>query len=289
MNTLTKNIILFPFNVLYKISPELELKLMFYLKQKYSLNLKNPRTYNEKLQWIKLYDKNPLMPRCCDKYTVREYVESKGCGDILNTLYWEGFDPKDIPYDSLPEKFVIKVTHGSTFNILVTDKSKLDREKTEKLLNKWLKAKFIACYGEWFYGKVKPRIIVEKFLEDSNTDDLLDYKVFCFNGKAKLFDIHSGRFSEHRRNVYDINWKFLENVHFKYKHDNVIEKPAVFDELVKYAEILSEDFNHARVDFFVVNGKIYFGEITFTNGAGFDHITPHEFDEEMGDMLTLPL
>ena len=139
MDTLKKRIILTPLNLLYKINPKLELKVIFRLKQGYKLNLKNPKTFNEKIQWIKLNDRNPLMPKCVDKFTVREYVESKGCGSILNELLWEGFNPEDIPYDKLPDKFVIKVTHGSTFNVICTDKSKLDVEDTTKKLNIWLK------------------------------------------------------------------------------------------------------------------------------------------------------
>ena len=229
MNTLVKNIILFPFNFLYTISPEIELKLMFKLKQGYSLDLKNPRTYNQKLQWIKLYDKNEWMPICCDKYEVRRYIKEVGCSEILNELYWEGFDPEKIPYDKLPGKFVIKVTHGSTFNIIVENKADLDIKKTSATLKKWLNAKFIPCYGEWFYGQVPPRIIVEKYLEDKNCDDLYDYKVFCFNGKAKLIDVHSGRFSEHKRNIYTTDWEFLPDVYFKYQHFEGVEKPAVLE------------------------------------------------------------
>ena len=289
MNTLTKNVILFPFNVLYKLNPAWELKLMFRLKQGYPLDLNEPKTYNQKLQWIKLYDKNKLMPLCCDKYMVREYVQNMGCGEILNELLWHGFDPEDIPYDCLPEQFVIKVTHGSTFNIIVKDKQKLDRQSVSRKIRKWLKADFIACYGEWFYGQIPPRIIVEKYLENSDKQELRDYKVFCFNGKAKLIDVHSGRFGDHRRNVYDLNWNFLKDVYLKYEHDEVIPKPEVLQELLQYAETLSSKFLHARVDFFIVDGKIYFGEITFTNGAGFDSIKPYSFDVEMGNMLELPL
>lgn len=287
LKTTTKNILLFPFNFLYKISPKTDLKILFRIKQKYKLDLTNPKTYNEKLQWIKLYDKNPLMPKCVDKYTVRDFVEKKGCSEILNELYWEGFNPEDIPYDSLPNQFVIKVTHGSTFNIIVKDKKELDRKKISKDLKKWLNNKFIPCYGEWFYGIEKPRIIIEKYLETPGKNELIDYKVFCFNGKAKLIDVHSGRFGEHKRNVYDTNWNFLKEVYFKYKHDDVVEKPKELKKLLLYAEKLSEDFLHARVDFYIIEDKIIFGEITFTNGAGFDSIKPYEFDLEMGNFLDL--
>ena len=277
-----------PFNLLYKINPALELKLMFRLKQGYSLNLKDPKTFNEKLQWIKLYDKNDWMPKCCDKYAVREYIKKMGCQDLLNTLYWHGTNPDEIPYDTLPDKFVIKVTHGSTFNIIVTDKNKLDKEETKRKLKRWLKAKFIPCYGEWFYGKVPPQIIIEQYLEDGHGKDLYDYKVFCFNGRAKLVDVHCGRFGTHKRNIYDLDWNLLK-VKFKYDNFEGIDKPVVLDELIRRAEILSSTFNHARVDFFVVNNQIYFGEITFTNGAGFDHITPRKYDLKIGSWLKLPI
>ena len=288
MNTQTKNLILAPFNLLYKLAPAAELQLMFRLKQKYPLNLKAPKTYNEKLQWIKLYDKHPDMPRCCDKFTVREFITEMGGGELLNELYWEGFDPEKIPYDTLPEQFVIKVTHGSTYNIIVQDKKTLDIPETTKKLKGWLKSKFIACYGEWFYGKVPPRIIVEKYLEDPQMGELLDYKVFCFNGKAKLVDVHSGRFGEHKRNIYDRDWQFLEAVNFKYPHGPLLPKPAQLDAMLSWAETLSAPFTHARIDFFLVEGKLIFGEVTFTNGAGFDPITPREFDLEMGSWLQLP-
>lgn len=287
MNTTKKNIVLAPFNILYKISPALELKLMFRLKQGYNLDLKNPTTFNQKLQWIKLYDKNKWMPKCCDKYAVREYVTKMGCENILNTLYWHGTNPVEIPYDELPDKFVIKVTHGSTFNIIVSDKSKLDKADVQKKLTKWMGEKFIPCYGEWFYGKVPPQIIVEKYLEDGHGEDLYDYKVFCFNGKAKLVDVHCGRFGTHKRNIYDLDWNLLEEVYFKYQHFNGVERPEVLDELIRYAETLASEFHHARVDFFIVNNEIYFGEITFTNGAGFDRIEPYSFDEKMGAWLNL--
>lgn len=286
MNTVTKNIVLAPFNLIYKLSPKLELQLIFRIKQGYKLNLKNPQTYNEKLQWIKLYDRNVWMPKCCDKYAVREYIKKIGCENLLNKLYWEGINPDRIPYDTLPNKFVIKVTHGSTFNIIVTDKSKIEKEELNKKLNKWLKAKFIPCYGEWFYGIVPPRIIIEQYLESGNGDELYDYKVFCFNGRAKLVDVHSGRFGLHKRNIYDLDWN-LQKVNFKYDNFEGIDKPELLDQLIEKAEMISSAFHHARVDFFIANNKIYFGEITFTNGAGFDKIKPFDFDLKMGNWLKL--
>lgn len=291
MDNLLKSVILTPFNILYKVNKELELKLLFRLKCGYKLNLKNPKTYNEKIQWIKLHDLNPLMPKCCDKYAVREYVESKGCGEILNTLIWEGFNPADIPFDELPDKFVIKVTHGSTFNIICTDKSKLNREDVIGKCNKWLKANFLEAYGEWFYGIERPRVIVEKFLDDG-TGRLRDYKIYCFNGIPRYIGVDSGDDSKgtHFKDIYDTDWNLIKGYEMAYPNSGVaLEKPEALDDLLKYARILSEDFLHARTDFYIVDGKVVFGEITFSNSAGFGRVAPEEFALKMGGYLELPL
>ncbi len=291
MNTTTKNIILTPFNILYKISPELDLKILFRLKLGYKLNLKNPKTYNEKIQWIKLNDKNPLMAKCCDKYAVRKYIEEKEYGNLLNRLIWQGFNPDEIPFDSLPNQFVLKVTHGSTFNIICTDKSRLDREDTIKKCKKWLKAKFIPCYGEWFYGIEPPRIIVEEYLEGDNGEPLFDYKFFCFNGEPKLLYVDTWKEGHHTINAYDMDFKMLEGVELGYPNDveTKVRIPDAFEEMKKIAADLSKDFYHVRVDFYYTHGKIYFGELTFTKGAGFGKIKPLSFDKKMGDWLKLPV
>lgn len=164
MNKNIKRLILAPMNFLYKFNPELELKIMFYLRKKYKLDTENPKTYTEKINWMKLYYRDNLIPKCADKYTVREYVKECGCEEILNDILWQGFNAQEIPFDDLPNKFVIKVTHGSGNNIICKDKSKLDKRNTIKDLEKWLKTKHVPCYGEWFYGKIKPRIIIEKFI-----------------------------------------------------------------------------------------------------------------------------
>lgn len=289
MDNVVKNLILTPFNVMYKINPKLTLEILFRIKLGYKLNLEKPITYNEKLQWIKLYDKNPLMTKCCDKYTVRDYVKSCSCQEILNDLYWEGFDPEKIPFDTLPEKFVIKATHGSTFNIICKDKKTLNKKETIYKCKRWLKAKFLSCYGEWFYGVEKPRIIIEKYIESDDNSQLKDYKVFCFNGKAEYIRVDSERFTDnHGKDIYDRKWNKLDNVQMGYKNSGkFIEKPECLNEMIEYAEKLSKPFLHARVDFYIVKNKIIFGEITFTNGAGFDRIEPHSFDVKMGNCLNI--
>lgn len=288
MNTVQKTIILAPFNLLYRISPKLELKLLFWIKQGYRLNLENPSTFNEKLQWIKLYDRNSLMPKCVDKYTVRDFVSSRGCGDILNHLLWEGFDTGLIPWTSLPDKFVIKITHGSTFNIICTDKSKLDVDFVCQKLNKWLKMKFLPCYGEWFYGVERPRIIIEKYIE---ADDLKDYKVFCFEGKPKYIAVYSNRQGgKLHQEMYDLDWNLISEHTNHYTLPQILtEKPKNLDEIIECATKLSRGFHHVRVDFFNPDNHLIFGEMTFTSSAGFGKFSSRRFEEEMGSYLKLPI
>lgn len=286
MDTLLKNAILKPFDLLYRISPAFELSLMFRLQQGYWMDMKHPQTYNEKLQWIKLYDKNPLMTKCCDKYAVRSFVTEQGCADLLNTLLWEGFDPADIPFDTLPDKFVIKVTHGSTFNIICTDKSQLDRQDAIRKCRKWLKAKFLSCYGEWFYGKEQPRVIVEQYLESDDGEQLRDYKVFCFHGEPRYVRVDSDRFTDHRMDVFTPEWERLPNKSMGCPcSDYEFDRPECLAELLDAARKLSARFLHARVDFYLSGHRLYFGELTFTNGAGYDRFEPEGFDAEMGSWL----
>lgn len=287
MTTNTKNLILFPLNLLHRISPTLSLKILFRLKNGYKLNLKHPKTYNEKLQWIKVHYRHPLLTKLVDKYMVREYINEKA-PELLNTLLWHGFDANEIPWDTLPDKFVIKVTHGSGFNIICKDKNKLDKAECVSKLNKWLQEKFLRCYGEWFYGVERPRIIIEEFLDAGDGKVPEDYKIFCFNGKPHYIIVDTDRFTGHKRNVYDLNWNFKEGVTLNFPNDKPMSKPEKLDELLKYAQLLSEGFPHVRVDLYLVKDKVYFGEMTFTNGAGFDRILPYEFDVELGKCIVLP-
>lgn len=289
MNNLVKGLVLTPFNIFYKISPKKEIETLFRLRQGYKLNLENPRTYNEKIQWIKLNDFNPLIPKCCDKYAVRQIVSDLGCSEILNDLYWNGFNPEDIPFDMLPNKFVIKATHGSSFNIICENKAKIDKDMVISKCKKWLKAKYLPCYGEWFYGVEKPRIIVEKFIESDDCKQLRDYKVYCFNGEPYYIRIISDRFTNLCDDVYLPDWTHLDGVHMGYGCSSYkYEKPNCLELLLEYSRRLSKPFINARTDFYIVNNKIIFGEITFTSGAGFDRFSSYGFDLEMGSKLKLP-
>ena len=214
-----ENVVLIPFNILYKFNPRLTSEILFRLKLGYPLDLDNPQTYNEKLQWIKRYAHNPHMPKCCDKYLVREYIESKGCGNLLNKLLWQGFDPAQIPFDELPERFV---AHGSAFNIICTDKNMLDREGVITKCRRWLKAKFLPCYGEWFYGAEPPRVVAEEYLEGDDGLPLFDYKIFCFNGKPQMVYADTWKDGEHTINVYDIDLNLFEGVELRYPNNDTL-------------------------------------------------------------------
>lgn len=281
-----------PFNVLNAISPEACLRVLFRIKQGYALNLENPKTFSEKIQWIKLHDRNPLMPLCADKYEVRSYVDECGCGKYLNDLLWRGFDPEDIPFDELPERYVVKATHGSTFNVVVNGAELVNRAEIVAKCRKWLKAKFLPCYGEWFYGRsgcVEPSIVIEKYIEPDRGDDLDDYKVFVMNGKAVLTLVCTGRTeNSHFEDLFDNDWNPIEGVGMGEKSSGkTIPRPVCFAEMLKVAETLAAPFNHARVDFYITGDRLLFGEITFTSGSGFDRLHPREFDRWLGEKLVL--
>ena len=279
-----KSFILFPLNILYRISPKTELKILFKLKHGYKLNLKEPKTFSEKIQVYKLI-RDQRFVKLTDKYTVREYVKTIN-PEILNALLWDGFNPNLIPFDNLPNSFVIKVTHGSGLNIICKDKSKLDRKRTIKTLKKWLKFKYLPCYGEWFYGVEKPRIIIEEFLNPGNGKEPTDYKVFCFDGKPLFIREDLDRFGNHKTNFYDVSWNLLD-VSFGNPRGEPTPKPNLLNEMLKCAAELSSGFSHVRVDFYIVNNKLYFGEMTFTSGGGFDKVTPLAFDYEIGKYFNL--
>lgn len=291
MNSNLKKFLLFPMDLLYSFSPSLAIKILFRLKVGYPLNLNNPQTYNEKLNWIKLHDRNPLFVDCADKFTVRNYIAQLGYSNILNELYWEGYNPEDIPFDSLPSEFVIKVTHGSGFNIVCTNRDRLDRVETIKKLKRWLKTKYLKCYGEWWYGVERPRVIIEKLLKNQDNTPLFDYKFFAFNGEPHYVYVDTWKEGKHHINMYDINMNWLDNVSMGYPNDTSsdIRIPDNYDEMVNIARVLSGNFNHVRVDLYSINNnKIVFGELTFTKGAGLDKIYPYSFDLEMGRLLKLP-
>lgn len=293
MDKKEKSLLLTPLSILYRVSPVLEIKFLYFLKMHEKLNLKSPRTYNEKLNWLKLYYRNELMPKCADKFQAREYITGKGYGEFLPKLYWHGDSPNEIPFDTLPNSFVIKSTSGSGNNIIVHNKANLNIPSTVNTIKKWMKEKYLIAYGEWFYEKIKPSIIVEEFLSDGKNEVPADFKLFCFNGlKGGVLctAVDIDRFKGHRRLIYSDKWEYLANVDFGFDNagEDLIAKPPCYERMCEVAKDLAQPFPHCRVDFFVIGSRFYIGEITFFNGAGFDRVSPVEYNIQMGDALILP-
>lgn len=263
------------------------LELVYWGEIGKKLNLDNPQTFNEKLQWLKLNDRNPLYIKLVDKYEVREYVSNKigkqYCIPLIGV--WENVE--DIEVSKLPNKFVLKCTHGSGCNIICTDKTKLDIKKCKNKLNKWMKRNWFWFGREWPYKNVKPRIICEKFISDKDTTPD-DYKVLCFNGKAQLIEVHIDRFNNHTQDFYDINWNKTRISQDGIVSDKIYDKPKQLETMIKLSEKIAKDMIHVRVDWFIVNDKLYFGEITFYDGAGFDPFDNEEDDYLIGSWIKLP-
>lgn len=269
------------------IPDKIMLKIQYRIKTNRKLNLKNPQRYTEKLQWYKLYYRNPIMTQCADKYAVRDYIKSKGLESILNELYGVFNSVDEIDFNSLPKKFVLKTTNGSETNIICRDKSKLNLEKAKEDMSNYMNHSTKSAGREWAYDNIKPKIVLEKLLENKNNEDLRDYKFLCFNGKVKYIVVDADRFIEHKRNIYDRNWKELEVLTDCKKIDYNIEKPANLNEMIKISEKLSEDFPHVRVDLYNVDGKIIFGELTFYPWSGYVNYNPDIVDFEFGKNFDL--
>jgi len=281
--------------VFYHISPLLETKIVYRFAMNKKLNLSNPKTFNEKIQWLKLYYKNPLIGKCADKYMLREYAEKLGLQDILNEIYGIYENAENIDFDTLPEKFVIKCTHGSGYNIICTDKHSLNLQQVRKKLDKWMKSRYSVIAAELQYDEIKPRIIIEKYLGNEQEKVPLDYKIFCFNGHVRLTMVCKGRYEEEKTKFYyfDNNWKMLPidksykgiyNEEKKY----YIKKPYTFDKMIFYAEKLSASFPFVRVDFYEYENKVILGEMTFTPCAGLDNTLTEYGDLFLGNMISLP-
>lgn len=250
------------------------------------LDLDNPKTLSEKLNWYKLNDRKPLMQQCADKVAVREYVTEKGYGDCLNEIYGVYDKVKDINIDALPEKFVLKAAHGSHMNIIVTDKAKENWAKHKLMMGTWLHQNIAWSGREWVYKDMPRRIIAEKYLEDE-TGELRDYKFFCFNGKPAFMQYDAGRYSgKHIRNYYDMDMQLIP-VSDDCPSD-VNTKPdftdEVFKKMKKMVSDLAEPFQQARVDLYLIKSNVYFGEITFFDNGGLEWFNPPEYDEIFGEM-----
>ncbi len=245
-----------------------------------------PKSYTEKIQFAKFYDSTPLKAKLTDKYAVREWVADTIGEQYLIPLLgvWDHYD--EIDFSKLPEKFVLKTNNGSGTNLVVTDKASIDHKKAKRDFEFWLKQDF-AFSGrgyELHYSLIKPKIIAEKYMTDK-TGELNDYKFLCFNGEPHFVWVDVGRYSKHCRNVYDLEWNLQPWKQFTYDNsEKPIPKPENLQTMIELARKLSKGFGHVRVDLYNIDGNIYFGEMTFTNGKGFEMIYPEEANIMLGSL-----
>ncbi len=269
-----------------------------YLKMRYAffihkrLNLSNPVTFNEKLQWLKLHDHNPLYTTMVDKYEAKKYFTSMiGEGYTIPTLgVWDRFE--DIDFSRLPDQFVIKCTHDSGGLVICRDKKTFDIEAARQKINKCLSKNYYYVCREWPYKNVKPRIIAEEYLENIDTKELRDYKIFGFNGSAKALYIATDRQKMGEQLKFDFFDSEFHPLHIKNGHPNAStlpKKPVKLDEMLRITEKLTKGFPHIRVDFYEVEGKVYFGEFTFYHMGGVTPFEPPIWDEKFGEWIDLSL
>lgn len=249
------------------------------------VNFQNPRFFGEKIQWLKLYGNLEKYNNYVDKYLVRDYICNKIGDEYLIPLIDVYDKADDINFDSLPKKYVIKLNTGSGYNIVVEDKNKVNKKKIIKKLNKWMNENYAKMKKEPQYKNVKKKIIIEKYMSDSD-GKLLDYKFFCFNGKPEFIKVDFDRFIDHSANFYDVNWNLIDMregdfPNYKYK----CQKPNNFDKMIKIAKILSKEFQFVRVDLYNIDGKIYFGELTFTPAAGVNPFKPLTKDIKYANLI----
>lgn len=258
----------------------------------YELNLEQAKSFNEKLQWLKLYDRKPAYTIMVDKYKVRDYIAEKIGEEYLIPLIGVWDDPYDINFEELPNQFVLKCNHNSGLGMCICkDKKNIDIKKVKSELRRGLKQDYYLTGREWPYKYVPRKIIAEKYMTDETGTNLRDYKFYCFDGKAKVVGIYQDRNTDKETtgDFFDMDFNWLD---FRFNMPNAKIKPSKpnhFDEMKQIAEILSEGIPHVRVDLYLSNDKIYFGELTFFDGSGFDKIEPTEWDIKLGSFINLPI
>ena len=259
------------------------------------ISAKNPQTLSDKLSYIENHCRTELMASCTDKWAVREYIQKKGLGDILIPVFGEAYsDFGEIPFEAFPDRFVLKATHGCKMNFICEDKSVLDLMAVKKTVNKWLKTTYGAYSCEWHYLKIPKRVYCEEFMQTPN--GLIDYKIHCINGEPSFILVCSGRNVDDAGNmsiilnVFDVEWNHVDCL-IRYKNevpgDGKIEKPETLEKMLEIARVLSADFDFVRVDLYDIDGKIYFGELTFTPGACIFPYLRDDFLEKEGEKLMI--
>ena len=279
------------FRKLSRLIPDrIYLQIVYFKHFRRFINFNNPKTFNEKIQWLKLNYRNEEYTKLVDKYRVKQYI-TKLIGEeyVIPTLgVWNNVD--DIDFKSLPEKFVLKCNNDSGGIVICKNKKDFDEAKAKSFLKERLKNNGYWYGREWPYKNVKPCIIAEKYMEDSISKDIKDYKFFCFNGSMEFFDIDIDRFIEHRANYYDRNGNFLPfgKTYCPPDYTKKIEMPKNLDKMIELAETISHNTVLSRIDFYEIDGQVYFGEITFFHWSGFERFEPAEWDKKFGSWITLP-
>lgn len=280
--------------LLRRISPLIKsdkifIKLEYILRTHKLLNLSNPQSFNEKLQWLKLYARHEEYTQLVDKYAVKLYVTRRiGEKYVIPTLgVWERFE--DIDFKVLPSQFVLKTTHDSGGVYICRDKSQLDINKAAKKLKKSLSKNYYWEHREYPYKNVRPRIIAEQYMVDESGYELKDYKIFCFQGVPHFIEVDFDRFTGHKRNIYSTQWKLLPfEIQYPSNPSLIHEKPKCLNEMLDIASQLSRGFLHVRVDLYVINDAVYFGELTFFHGTGMEKFSPEEWNYKFGRLIELP-
>lgn len=278
---------------MYRICPGLmsdrfRLEMYYLFTKRKHLDLDHPVTFNEKLQWLKIYDRNPLYTKLVDKYLVKEWVKDRiGEEYVIPTL--ARYDsPEQINLDELPKEFVLKCNHDSGSVIICKDKSLFDLDAAKEKLSNCLKTGPYQLYFEWAYRDVPRCIIAEQFMKDDDNDELMDYKFFCFNGKPQIMYMSRDHSREVTTDFFDMEFNRLP-LRMQAPPSKVCpSKPEQFDKLKELAACLSQGIPHVRVDFYVINGRIYFGEMTFYHCGGMVDVKPDEWNVKMGEMIELP-
>jgi len=272
------------------LSDEEYIKQLYKLRVGKDLNLENPKTFNEKLQWLKLHNRNPEYTKLVDKYEVKKYVaDIIGEEHVVPTLgIYDNFD--EINFDALPNQFVIKCTHDSGSVMICKDKSKLNVKKAKKYFTNKLAYNYYYNSREWPYKNVKPRIIIEKYIDAFSTGNgLKDFKFMCFSGNIGLIQVNIDRYIDHKQDYYNQNFEKLDIVKELPNSNVILDKPACFEEMVKYTKILAKNYPHVRIDWCVTDTEWYFGEITFFDSSGFEDFNPAKYNDIFGDLIKINL
>lgn len=265
-------------------------KIQYLLKNNVRPNINNPKEFMEKTLWLKLYYYKENYGNYVDKYEVRKYIEEKIGPNYLNELLGVYNTASEINFETLPDQFVIKGTHGSGYNIIVKDKSTLNINKTKTKINKFLSQNYYDKFREAIYKNLKPRIIIEKYISEIDNDSLIDYKFHCFHGQPKYVFVQKNKSQNITKSFYDMNWnKILPEKFIPAFANSDFKKPENFEEMIQIAQKLAEGFIFLRVDLYSIGDKIVFGELTFFSNGGLIRSSIEKFNKEFGDLIKLPI